>query len=100
MCIDLVLFCDCLSKDRDMEANRDMEARLRIESSLQYATRSQLVEITARCDSSWPVWKPKWTKDMIIDRLLKDADGLFTFCNTSSAMCVMCVNEPQLSVRP
>ena len=46
---------------------------------LQYATRSQLVEITARCDSSWRVWKPKWTKDMIIDRLVVDADGLFTF---------------------
>ena len=95
MCIDLVLFCNCLSKDRDMEAVSN-----RLRESLQYATRSQLVEITARCDSSWPVWKPKWTKDMIIDRLVKDADGLFTFCNTSSAMCVMCANEPQLSVRP
>ena len=95
MCKDLVLFLKvCV-----LGAHRNMEAEHRRES-LQYATRSQLVEITARCDSSWPVWKPKWTKDMIIDRLLKDADGLFTFCNTSSAMCVMCVNEPQLSVRP
>lgn len=97
MCIDLVLFLKvCV-----LGAHRNMEAvSNRLRESLQYATRSQLVEITARCDSSWPVWKPKWTKDMIIDRLVKDADGLFTFCNTSSAMCVMCVNEPQLSVRP
>ena len=45
---------------------------------LECATRNQIAEISARCDSTWHLWKPKWTKALMIDRLIAEADGSFT----------------------
>ena len=45
---------------------------------LESATRPQLVELSSRYNSAWPMWKPKWTTAMLIDRLMDAADRPFT----------------------
>ena len=56
---------------------------------LEYATRGTIVEMSARCDSNWPVWKPKWTKEMMIDRLLAEANGSFTISQATTCVDVV-----------